>query len=78
VFTAAQPGQWGDGHINCQPKEFWIKLFESEGWSYDETATRDFTRAVKGSSEIVNNLPWMIDNFMLFTPKGRTLSSRER
>ena len=78
LFTAAQPGQWGDGHINCQPKEFWIKLFESEGWSYDETATTEFTRAVKGSSEIVNNLPWMIDNFMLFTPKGRTLNSRKR
>lgn len=74
VFSAAQPGQWGDGHINCQPKEFWIKLFESHGWSYDETATKDFTVAVKGSSEIVKNLPWIVDNFMLFAPAGRTIN----
>ena len=73
VFSAAQPGQWGDGHINCQPKEFWIKLFESQGWSYDEAATSDFTLAVKESIEIPKNLPWIVDNFMLFAPKGRTV-----
>lgn len=70
VFSAAQPGQWGDGHINCQPKEFWIKLFASRGWTYDETATTEFTSAVKGSSAILNNLPWMVDNFMLFAPEN--------
>ena len=73
VFSAAQPGQWGDGHINCQPKEFWIKLFASCGWTYDETATADFTSAVKASAAILKNLPWMVDNFMLFAPQGRTL-----
>src|SRR5262249_716344 len=26
-FTAAAPGQWGDGHINCQPKGYWEALF---------------------------------------------------
>lgn len=23
IFTAAQPGQGGDGHINCQTREYW-------------------------------------------------------
>ena len=29
LFSAAHPGQGGDGHINEQPIEFWIKKFES-------------------------------------------------
>jgi len=31
LFTAAPPGQEGTGHINCQPKEYWIDLFEKNG-----------------------------------------------
>lgn len=68
VFSAAKPGQWGDGHINCQPKEFWISLFGSRGWDYDKTATNDFTAALKRSREVSEKLPWLVDNFMLFVP----------
>lgn len=32
IFTAAPPGQEGCGHINCQDKQFWIELFEQNGW----------------------------------------------
>lgn len=75
VFTAARPGQWGDGHINCQPKDFWIRLFEEQGWSYDSNATERFMETVEQTSDIVRTLPWMIRNFMLFVPQG-TLSQR--
>ena len=68
VFSAAQPGQWGDGHINCQPKQFWIDLFASRGWEYDLAATNEFTSALKESSEIPKKLPWLVNNFMLFGP----------
>lgn len=68
VFSAAQPGQWGDGHINCQPKEFWIKLFTARDWAYDQAATHDFTSAIKQSSQIPEKLPWLVDNFMIFVP----------
>lgn len=27
LFSAATPGQPGVGHVNCQPHEFWHKLF---------------------------------------------------
>ena len=74
VFSAAKPGQWGDGHINCQPQEFWIKLFASRGWNYDQTATSEFTSAIKQSSEIPDKMPWLIDNFMLFVPAGQRQS----
>ena len=68
VFTAAHPGQWGDGHINCQPRGFWIALFQARGWIYDQAATERFTNSVRNSPEIVETLPWMINNFMLFVP----------
>lgn len=71
VFSAAKPGQWGDGHINCQPKEFWISLFSSHGWDYDQAATNDFTSALKRSAEVSEKLPWLVDNFMLFVPVQR-------
>ena len=28
LFSAAPPGQGGSGHINCQPKSFWIGKFQ--------------------------------------------------
>ena len=30
LLTAAPPGQGGHGHVNCQPKRYWEKLF---GWN---------------------------------------------
>jgi SAM-dependent methyltransferase len=40
LFTAAPPGTPGTDHINCQPKEFWTRLFELEGFRVDEKLTR--------------------------------------
>ncbi|MBP5976069.1 class I SAM-dependent methyltransferase [Brasilonema sp. CT11] len=66
IFTAAHPGQWGDGHINCQPRSFWIKLFEKEGWVYNEPKTKVFIDLLKSKQEIKATIPWIIDNIMLF------------
>jgi SAM-dependent methyltransferase len=32
LFSAAPPGQWGGGHINCKPLSFWRQIFESLGF----------------------------------------------
>lgn len=32
LFSAAVPGQGGDGHINEQPLEYWMRLFKSRGY----------------------------------------------
>lgn len=32
VFSAAQPGQGGEGHLNEQPPEYWEKLFNRSGF----------------------------------------------
>ncbi|MGC2445402.1 class I SAM-dependent methyltransferase [Candidatus Binatus sp.] len=32
MFSAAPPGQGGEGHINCQPLSYWRKMFEELGF----------------------------------------------
>lgn len=32
LFSAAPPGQWGGGHINCKPLSYWRKIFEESGF----------------------------------------------
>jgi hypothetical protein len=32
MFSAAPPGQWGGGHINCKPLSYWRKIFEEFGF----------------------------------------------
>jgi 2-polyprenyl-3-methyl-5-hydroxy-6-metoxy-1,4-benzoquinol methylase len=39
VFSAAPPGQGGDGHVNEQPAAYWIGRFETMGFRVDEGAT---------------------------------------
>jgi SAM-dependent methyltransferase len=65
-LTAASPGQWGEGHINCQPQEYWINLFEERGWRYDRPATASFTQRVQRDETIAATLPWIRRNVMLF------------
>jgi len=40
LFSAAPPGQGGSGHINCQPKSFWIEKFEQRGVYKNEDKTK--------------------------------------
>jgi SAM-dependent methyltransferase len=63
VFSAAPPGQWGDGHINCQPKAYWIDLFERQGWKHEPALTEAFIASV---SSVKSQLPW-IGNFAVFS-----------
>ncbi|NVM22067.1 MAG: methyltransferase domain-containing protein [Desulfobacterales bacterium] len=74
LFSAARPGQWGDGHINCQPPEFWIRLFEERGWTYDRQASEAFLVKVRNTPEIARGLPWLLDNIMLFVPESASPS----
>lgn len=39
VFTAAPPGQGGEGHVNEQPPEYWRAALEAAGLHYMATAT---------------------------------------
>ena len=59
VFTAAQPGQGGHGHINEQPRSYWIDKVSSAGFDLDQTATdrmADRLRSLGAYSYLSNNL----------------------
>jgi len=59
IFTAAQPGQSGSGHINCQPKQFWIDKFLSHGFLVNEEVTKDIKenwKQLKAPDYVINNL----------------------
>ena len=42
IFSAAPPGQEGTGHINCQPREFWIKLFKEKDFKLTATKLKSW------------------------------------
>ncbi len=44
LFSAAVPGQGGTGHVNEQWSEYWVALFDAQGWSCRD-AIRPWVRA---------------------------------
>jgi SAM-dependent methyltransferase len=40
IFSAARPGQRGQGHINLQPKSYWIERFAERRYRLDHVRTR--------------------------------------
>ena len=67
VWTAAHVGQGGVGHINCQPKEYWIEKFTRQGLVRDET----LENAIK--TEILRgyHMGWFIMNLIVFKKKPK-------
>ena len=62
IFSAAQPGQGGLGHINCQPKEYWQKLFNSNGYVRD-LEDEEYFKIIMASGY---HMGWLINNLMVF------------
>lgn len=63
VLTAAQPGQGGTGHINEQPKSFWIERFQARGFEYDVARSGRLSAALRAPGV----LPNLSENVMAFT-----------
>ena len=62
VFTAAFPGQGGEGHYNEQPKEYWIIKFMKYGWRQD----LDKTVALRNARESGGVLFYYWENLIVF------------
>ena len=62
IFTAAPVGQGGVGHINEQPYEFWIDLFEKHNFRYN----RPLSEAVRKILHEEYVVDWLANNFMCF------------
>ena len=63
IWTAAQPGQGGIGHINCQSKQYWEEKLTEQGLVRNrELETRMLEFVVQGP-----HMGWFRNNVMLFT-----------
>lgn len=62
VFTAAQPGQGGVGHINCRKKDYWLKKFVNKGLIYHPGLTEELIAFVKKDLY----MGWFVNNVMVF------------
>jgi glycosyltransferase involved in cell wall biosynthesis len=62
IWTAAQPGQGGIGHINCQSKEYWAEKLTAQGLVRNlELENRMLDFVVQGP-----HMGWFRNNVMLF------------
>jgi hypothetical protein len=68
VFTAAQPGQGGIGHVNSQPKAYWVERFERHGLAHREVLS---ARVATGFARSGPATHWLADNVMVFTRSDR-------
>jgi glycosyltransferase involved in cell wall biosynthesis/SAM-dependent methyltransferase len=62
IWTAAQPGQGGIGHINCQPREYWAEKLAAQGLVRNhELENKMLEFIVQGP-----HMGWFRNNVMLF------------
>lgn len=62
IFSAAQPGQAGTGHINCKPKKHWETLFNIRGYNRDPDAEEQIKQYVMQK----DHAQWFVDNLQVF------------
>jgi len=66
-FTAAQPGQKGTNHINCQPLSFWERIFAEESdFHPDWETTYKLKQEMLVNHALCLGFPWFRDNLLVF------------
>jgi SAM-dependent methyltransferase len=63
VFSAAQPGQGGTGHVNEQPKRYWIDRFEAEGMPHRAELSAALSESFRREGV---KAPYLVGNVMVF------------
>lgn len=66
IFSAAQPGQGGHGHINCQPREYWEWKFGNNNFVLDRELTSEFIKEMKQGY----HMGWLTNNVQIFRGYG--------
>jgi hypothetical protein len=65
VFSAALPGQSGEGHVNCQPPIYWREmLYDAGKWSYREDLTVKLALILSQTAGPLAN--WLPANVQVF------------
>jgi SAM-dependent methyltransferase len=54
VMTAAPPGQGGTGHVNLQPKEYWVEKLKLQGYVRNEDLEQQIYQWCKEGRETVD------------------------
>lgn len=62
LFSAAHPGQHGFGHVNAQPREYWIERFQKRGFRLDAAATENVRAYLR---QTLKRGFWLADNLFL-------------
>jgi hypothetical protein len=65
-FSAARPGQGGEGHINLQPKAYWVEKFHQAGFWLDPDATDEWLGWMRQGA----HMGWLTQNGMVFRRGG--------
>ena len=69
-WSAAQIGQKGTGHINCQSLSFWEKIFEEVGlFEPDYEKIYKIKQGMLANHQLSLGFSWLRDNFLLFRRK---------
>jgi len=72
LFSAAVPGQGGHGHINCQPKEYWVKKFALRNYVVDFEATEKLVSFMVSGY----HMGWFRNNAVVFKEYGAACYDR--
>lgn len=62
IFSAATPGQGGQGHVNEQPHEYWISKFENRGMLCDHERSVAFRESWRSGGVDC----WYSENVLVF------------
>lgn len=65
-FTAAQPGQGGTGHVNCQTKVYWAEKFSHHGYKPSSLLEWCMKIALR---PLMYEMPWVAQNGQIFVRK---------
>lgn len=72
LFSAAVPGQGGHGHINCQPKQYWIDKFAQINYVVDEESTAKLLNFIISGY----HMGWFRNNAVVFKTYGTACYDR--
>ena len=67
LFTAATPGQGGDGHLHERPRAYWRELLEARGLTYDAPLSTALGQAWTAHAP---RTPWYGKNVQAFRAPG--------
>lgn len=72
-FSAAHPGQGGVGHVNCQPKSYWVSLFCDHGYFFHPEETDRWIGFIVSGY----HMGWLRMNGMVFRKQRTFVASAQ-